>query len=84
MRIRFDPLPHSVGQRILHCCELWCRLQTQLQSGAAVAVVWPSCCNWELLYAMGVALRKKKKKRQKGSMDLSMEPEEDLNFSSFT
>ena len=25
--------------RIQHCCELWCRSQTQLGSGVAVAVV---------------------------------------------
>ena len=27
------------GLRIRHCCELWYRLQTQLGSGIAVAVV---------------------------------------------
>ena len=27
------------GLRIRHCCELWCRSQTRLRSGIAVAVV---------------------------------------------
>ena len=35
----FDPWPYSVGWRIWHCCELWCRLQTWLRSGIAAAVV---------------------------------------------
>ena len=27
------------GLRIQHCCELWCKSQTRLRSGVAVAVV---------------------------------------------
>ena len=27
------------GLRIWHCCDLWCRLQMQLGSGVAVAVM---------------------------------------------
>ena len=31
-------IPVLSGLGIQHCCELWCRLQTQLKSGVAVAV----------------------------------------------
>ena len=46
--------------RIWHCCELWCNSQTQL--GSCVAVAWIGPLAWELAYAMGVALKRKKKK----------------------
>ena len=54
--------------RMWHCCELWCWLQMLLGSRIAVAVVVAATAPiqplaWELPYATGVAL--KKKKRQK-------------------
>ena len=62
------------GLRIQHCCELWCRSQMQLGSRhccghcwallwcrlAAAAPVQPLA--WKLPYAMGAALKRKKKK----------------------
>ena len=59
------------GSRIQCCLELWYRLQTQLGSGVALALVWAGSLEpvtliwplaWELLYAMGTAIKKKKKK----------------------
>ena len=42
MRLRVQPLALLSGLRILCCCELWCRSQTWLRSGIAVAVAWPA------------------------------------------
>ena len=39
MRVRSLVLPSGWGMGIWLCCELWCRLQMQLGSGVAVAVV---------------------------------------------
>ena len=39
MRLQVQPLATRSGLRIRRCGELWCRLQTQLGSGIAVAVV---------------------------------------------
>ena len=39
MRMWFQSLALLSGLRIWHCGELWCRLQTRLGSGIAVAVV---------------------------------------------
>ena len=38
-RLQVQSLASLSGLRIRHCGELWCRLQTQLRSGIAVAVV---------------------------------------------
>ena len=54
------------GLRIRCCCELWCRLQTQLTPTllwlwfwlAATAPIQPLA--WKLLYTAGVALKRKK------------------------
>jgi len=58
------------GLRIWHCCELWCRSQTQLTSGVAVAVavvadflIGPLA--WEPPYASDVGLKTKEKKNPK-------------------
>ena len=40
MRMQVRSLACLRGLRIWHCCELWCRLQTQLRSGIAVDVVY--------------------------------------------
>ena len=39
MRVWVRSLASLSGLKIQRCCELWCRLQTQLGSGVAVAVV---------------------------------------------
>ena len=39
MRLRVRTLASFSGLRIHHCRELWCRLQMQLESDVAVAVV---------------------------------------------
>ena len=57
------------GLRTSCCHELWYRLQMQLRSGIAVAVARPAAAApfqplaWELPYAMGVALKSKRKKK---------------------
>ena len=51
------------GLRIQRCHELWCGSKMQLESGVAVAVVSIQPLDWELPYAMGVALKKQKKKK---------------------
>ena len=63
--------------RIQHCHELWCRLQMQLGSGVAVAVVYAgsyssdstpsmgtSICHRCSPKAAGVALKRQKKKKK--------------------
>ena len=70
MRMQVPSLSSLRGLRIWHCCKLWQRLQMQLGShiAEAVAVVWVSSCSsdstpsQELPYAVGVALKRKKKK----------------------
>ena len=59
------------GLRIQHCCELWYRLQTQLGSLVAVAVVKASSCSSDLTPSLGTSLgcryssKKQNKKRTK-------------------
>ena len=56
------------GLNIWGCHELWCRLQMQLGSYVAMAVVQVSSCisdltpAWELSYATSTALKSKKTK----------------------
>ena len=68
MRMGVSTRIHSLSVlRIQHCCELWCRSQTWLESCIAVAVGWASSCSsdaWELPYAAGVTLKSKKKKKR--------------------
>ena len=45
MRMRVQFLASLSGLRIQCCCELWCRLQTQLGSHFVVAMVWDSICS---------------------------------------
>ena len=45
MRLQVQSLASLSGLRIQHCCELWCRSQTRLGSGAAAAVVWAGSCS---------------------------------------
>ena len=51
------------------CCELWCRSQTWLRCGIAMAVVEAGSCSsdstpaQEFPYATGAALKREKKKK---------------------
>ena len=70
MRMQVWSLTSLSELRIRHCHGLWCRSQTRLRSGVAVAVpvhrlvtvapMWP--LPWELPYAAGEALKKNKKR----------------------
>ena len=59
------------GLRIWHCCELWCRLQTQLRSQVAVAVAWAGSCISDLTPSLGTSVcfgyspKKQKEKKKK-------------------
>ena len=54
MRIRVQSLALLSELRIQHCCELWCKVPTQLGSGIAILPL-----AWELPYAVGTGLKKK-------------------------
>ena len=68
MRTQVRSLPPLRELTIWYCRELWYRLQMQLGSHVAVAVHRPAAAaliqplTWEPPYAVGVALKKKKKK----------------------
>ena len=64
MRFWVQTLASSLsGLRILHCCELWCRLQTRLGSSVAVALATALIrpLAWDPPYAVGAALEKAKR-----------------------
>ena len=48
MRLLVQSLALLSGLRIWRCPELWCRSQTRLGSGVAVAVAWARSCRSEL------------------------------------
>ena len=63
VRLRVQSLASLSGLRIRCCHELWCRLQTRLGSGVAVAVARSAAAAliaWEPPYAKGAALEKTK------------------------
>ena len=70
MRLQVPSLASLSGLRIQRCHELWCRLQMRLGSGIAVALIGPLA--WEPPYAMGVALKKTKDKKQNKSLFVSI------------
>ena len=65
---RFQSLASLSGLRIWCCHKVWLGLQRQLKSGVALAVVQASATSpmgplaWELPYATGVAVKRKKLK----------------------
>ena len=66
MTLRVQSLASLSGIRIQHCCELWCRCDSDL------ALLWPAAIasirplTWESPYAADVALKRyTKKKRQR-------------------
>ena len=72
MRFQVRSLALLSGLRIRHCHELWCRLQTWLRPGIAVAVVYASgnSSNWTLslgnLHICGrCGLKKTKRQKDK-------------------
>ena len=71
MMMRVRSLVLLSGLRIQHYRDLWCRFQTWLGSGVALAVVYrPAAAaptpplTWELPYALGVAAKSGKKKER--------------------
>ena len=69
MRLRVPSLALLSGLRIQCCHELWCRLQMQLRSGVAVAVVQGSSCSSNLTASLGTSIWRQcspKKKKKKG------------------
>ena len=70
MRLWVRSLALLNGLRIQRCRELWCRSQTQLGSGVAVALARPVATAlirplaWEPPYAAGAAQRNSKKKKK--------------------
>ena len=75
MRVQVRSLIWLSGLRIRRCHEPWCRSQTQLRSGVAVAVVKAGSYSsdltlaWEFPHAAGAALKNKQtnKKIKNGS-----------------
>ena len=71
-RLQVRSLTSISALRILRCHELWCTSQTWLRSGIAVVLVYVGRrlvatapirpLAWELPYALGVALKRQKKK----------------------
>ena len=71
MRLRVQSLALLSGLRIWRCCELWCRLQTQLRSCIAVALANTdpiSPLAWEPPCAVGAALEKTKRQKKKKNL----------------
>ena len=65
---RVQSLALLSGLRIRCSCELWCRLQMWLRSHIAVAVIQPLA--WKLPYAMGAALKSKRKRKKEGKVEI--------------
>ena len=71
MRLQVPSLALLSGLRIRPCRELWCRSQTQLRSGVAVALAWAGGCssNWTpglgSSTCRGIGPRKGKKTKKK-------------------
>ena len=56
MRTQVGSLALISGLRIQHYCQLWCRLQTWLRPGIAVAVVQASCYSFDSTPSLGTSL----------------------------
>ena len=65
MRTQVRPLASLSGSRILlPCCELWCRSQTWLGSGVAVAAVWDSSYSPDWTSGLGISCHNCSSKKQ--------------------
>ena len=67
-------IPGFSGLVTWHCWELWCRSQTLLRSGVAVAVLWAGSCSSDLTLSLGTSIcsrlgpkNQKKKKKKVGN-----------------
>ena len=75
MRMWVWSLASLSGSDIWHCCELWCRSQTWLGSGVAVAVAQASSCSSDLTPSLGNSMchgcgpKKQKKKKTKKNLE---------------
>ena len=58
MRTQVGSLTSLSGLRIQHCPELWCRLQMQLGSSVAVAVVQAGSYNSDWTPSLGTSKKK--------------------------
>ena len=56
MRLRVRSPASLSGLRIWSCHELWCRSQTQLRSGVAVALVQASICSSDWTPSLGTSM----------------------------
>ena len=56
MRTWVRSLALPSGLRIWCCHELWCKSQTQLRAGIAVAVVWDGSCSSDLTPSLGTSI----------------------------
>ena len=56
MRLRLRSLASLGGLRIQHCRELWCRSQTRLGSGVAVAVAVAGSCSSNWIPSLGTSM----------------------------
>ena len=56
MRMQVWCLASLSGLRIWYCHERWCRLQTQLGSRIAVAVVWLDSCSCDSTASLGTSI----------------------------
>ena len=76
MRLQIQSLALLSGLSICCCHELWCRSQTLLRSGIAVAVAGSSSSNWTpslgTSICFGQAPKKKKKKEKRKKKRLSL------------
>ena len=70
MRMKVSSLASLSELRIQCCCELWCRLHTQLRSGIAVAVVQARSYSSDSAPSLGTSIclgcgpKKKKEKKE--------------------
>ena len=56
MRTKVQCLASLIGLRTRHCCELWCRSQTRLRPGVAVAAVQASSYSSDLTSSMETSI----------------------------
>ena len=84
MRIQVQFLASISGLKIGHCHKLWCRFQMRLGSRGCdvghqltAAPIWPLA--WEFPNAVGVAIKRKKKKRPKLKRFLIKKPQSTVN-----
>ena len=72
MRVWVRSLASLSRLRIRRCHELWCRSQTQLGSGIAVAVAPIGPLAWESPYAAGAALQRQINKLARDKIDKNL------------